>query len=246
MVLEIIAQATEFLGAEKYVTCSCVLPLLSTIAKSLNVNDDDAGYIAHFKVAALNDFQSRVENMKSLDILKASTALDPRFKSLKSINKESREDVWKFLRCAVEQYCNKQTDADEQSGEDNSQSAELESSQKKPRLMLTCNDSESESEDDMTLGAIIDSELQKYRADQKIPESQDPLLWWKVNACRFPKLASFVPTVLCIPATSVPCERLFSTSGYIVNKLRASLTSDNVRKLVCLKDWSKLDSIWNE
>ena len=64
---------------------------------------------------ALNDFQIRVENMKSLDILKASTALDPWFENLKIINKESREDVWKFIRCAVEQSCNKQTDADEQS-----------------------------------------------------------------------------------------------------------------------------------
>ena len=34
-------------------------------------------------------------------------------------------------------------------------------------MMLTCNDSESESEDDMTVGVTADSELQKYREDQK-------------------------------------------------------------------------------
>lgn len=45
------------------------------IAKSLDV-EDDASYIAHFQAAALNDFQSRVANMKSLNILKASAA-DP-------------------------------------------------------------------------------------------------------------------------------------------------------------------------
>ena len=41
--------------------------------------------------------------------------------------------MWRFIRCAVEQNCNKQTDADEQSGEDNfehSQSAEAEPPQK--------------------------------------------------------------------------------------------------------------------
>ena len=58
--------------------------------------------------------------------------------------------MWKFIRCAVEQNCNEQTVAGEQSGEDNSQSAESEPLQKKPRLMLTYNDLESESEDDMT------------------------------------------------------------------------------------------------
>ena len=54
--------------------------------------------------------------------------------------------MWKFIRCAVDRNCNKQTDAEEQSGEDNSQSAEP--PQKKLYLMLTCNDSES---DDMSL-----------------------------------------------------------------------------------------------
>ena len=92
----------------------------------MNVTDDDAGYIAYFKVAALKDFQSRAENVKSFDILKASTALHPHFKSLKSISKESREDVWKFILCAVDQNCNNQTD------EDNSQCAESEPPQKKP------------------------------------------------------------------------------------------------------------------
>ena len=51
----------------------------------------------------------------------------------------------------VEQNCNKQTD---EVGEDNSQSAESEPQQKKTRLMLTCNDSESESEDDLTMCAM--------------------------------------------------------------------------------------------
>ena len=59
--------------------------------------------------------------------------------------------MWKFIRCAIEQNCNKQTGANEQSGEDNSQGIEPEQSIKKPRLMRTCNDSESESEDCRTL-----------------------------------------------------------------------------------------------
>ena len=57
--------------------------------------------------------------------------------------------------------------------------------------MLTCNDSESESEDNMTV-------------DPKIPESQDPLgKLWKVNPCQFSETASFIHAVSCIPATKV-------------------------------------------
>ena len=51
-----------------------------------------------------------------------------------------------------------------------------------------------------------------------------------MNSLRFPVLASFVKIVLCVPATSVPCERLFSSSGYTVNKTLA-LLPENVTSL---------------
>jgi len=41
----------------------------------------------------------------------------------------------------------------------------------------------------------------------------------------------------CIPVMSVPCERLFSSSGYTVNKTHAALLPENVTSLVCLRNW---------
>ena len=54
---------------------------------------------------------------------------------------------------------------------------------------------------------------------------------------RFLTLVSLAKTVLCVPATSMPSERLFSVAGYIVNKLRSSLDPANVNMLVCMRDW---------
>ena len=69
--------------------------------------------------------------------------------------------------------------------------------------------------------------LERYKDENAIPETQNPLTWWKLNTHRFPVLASFAKAVLCVPATSLLCERLFSSSGYIVNKTRAALLLEN-------------------
>ena len=104
----------------------------------------------------------------------------------------SREDVWKFICCAVEQNCNKkQTDAGEQSGEDNSHRAPAnetttDSDLKRFRIWVWRGHD---------WVPMLKGELQKFREGQKNPEPQDPLLWWKVNACRFPKLTCFVRQV---------------------------------------------------
>ena len=111
---------------------------------------------------------------------------------------------------------------------------------KKQKLTLLLSDSESHSsadESDAVHGA--QAELTRYQEETPIPETEDPLMWWKLNNHRFPVLSSFVQTILCVPATSVPCERLFSSSGYIVNKMRSCLLPENVNALVCLRDWLK-------
>jgi len=82
--------------------------------------------------------------------------------------------------------------------------------------------------------------LERYKDENAIPETQNPLTWWKLNTHRLPVLASFAKAVFCVPATSVPCERLFSSSGYIVNKTCAALLPENVTSVVCLRDWLKL------
>ncbi|CAI9716050.1 finger BED domain-containing 1-like [Octopus vulgaris] len=41
-------------------------------------------------------------------------------------------------------------------------------------------------------------EVQRYKMEKKLAESVDPLQWWKLNVHRYPKLAFFAKTVLCL------------------------------------------------
>ena len=78
-------------------------------------------------------------------------------------------------------------------------------------------------------------EINRYKELPQINVAKNPLKWWKDNSIYFPLLSNLVKSRLCIPATSVPSERIFSTAGDIVTAQRATLSSDMVDKLIFLK-----------
>jgi hypothetical protein len=78
-------------------------------------------------------------------------------------------------------------------------------------------------------------EVEKYRQIPSVAITTNPLIWWKENAENFPLLSLMAKQYLCIPATSVPSERVFSTAGDIVTAQRASLKPKHVDMLIFLK-----------
>lgn len=65
-------------------------------------------------------------------------------------------------------------------------------------------------------------------------ELLNPLIWWKDNQCRFPILASLTTIYLCIPVTSAPTERLFSTGGNTVTKKRTRFGEERTQDLLMI------------
>ena len=60
------------------------------------------------------------------------------------------------------------------------------------------------------------------------------LQWWKKNEFFFPNLSILAKRYLCVPASSVSSERVFSLAGELVNKKRSRLSPSNINMLIFL------------
>ncbi|CAI9731266.1 Hypothetical predicted protein [Octopus vulgaris] len=58
--------------------------------------------MARFKAVSANDFSKRVADMKSIEILQIATALDPRYKNLKCLTDDSKEQTWLLIGQQIE------------------------------------------------------------------------------------------------------------------------------------------------
>ena len=61
----------------------------------------------------------------------------------------------------------------------------------------------------------LDTEICRYKGEEHTNES--PLSWWNNCKRRYPLLSRLAKQYLAILATSVPCERIFSAAGPVVN-----------------------------
>ena len=123
--LEPCKTATEFLGGEKYVSCSVVLPCLMYLLKQMKISDEVPAYIVRFKTAFCIDLEKRRSTCNNY-WLKLATALDPRFKKLKCLQKEDRDSVWSDMKTKVAQLISgKQQEPDRSNTELPSKKAKL-------------------------------------------------------------------------------------------------------------------------
>lgn len=67
--------------------------------------------------------------------------------------------------------------------------------------------------------------------EKPLSKEETPLDWWRDNEDKYPSLANWAKSYLCMPSTSTPSECLFSAAGNIACKKRASLSPEHVDML---------------
>ena len=91
--------------------------------------------------------------------------------------------------------------------------------------------------------SIVEKELAAFMQETIIPQDDDPLQWWCQRQGKYPWLSRLARRCLCVPATSASSERLFSSAGLTVTKLRNRLSDEHITTLVYLRNvWPVLEN----
>merc|ERR1711879_252173 len=81
----------------------------------------------------------------------------------------------------------------------------------------------------------IDLEMKQYLESPNLDRKSCPIKWWAtIGRNQYPYLFNVAKKFLCMNATSVPSERVFSKAGTIINNKRAALGKITANMLITL------------
>lgn len=236
--------ATVYLSGQEYATASCLPQVIKGLQRSMQQRSFETGSGKAFLSNAKHEVAERWGNLISVasaadvDSVKnpilIASALDPRFLKLKFLTPEDGTRV----QGAVEVLAIKQ--AKESAGFGDSTKQYISAPPEKSVLDVLLSDTDSpnseedeETQDDQMI-QMVRNEVQRYFAGPPLGKKEDPLKWWGGNEKSFPTLSKVAKSLLCIPATSTPAERIFSAAGNICSQKRACLTPEHVEMLTFL------------
>ena len=228
-----VADLTDLLSGEKYVSISAVKPVLSHMStEALAESDDDTPLTKDIKRRILTDIESRYLHPDVDELLDIASFLDPRFKTehichenVDSIKARLQDEGMELAGCiSVAESVEDQAEPAETDNEPPPKKKKLAKILKKKNRTTSST----------SRGDQMEKEMESYLSAPDLDAEDNPLLWWKAEALRYPILAKLAKKYLAICATSSASEQVFSASGKIVTPLRSLLKPDKVNKLVFL------------
>lgn len=175
------------------------------------------------------EMDTRFRRIEQNDLYHQASALDPRFKQKAFKKPEDAERTFGHLCNMAARVTLPSQQAEEEEDEEEQRSSAQESSvwrefdEDNTGLQSTRNP---------TADAVM--EVRAFRTEARIPRHSNPLTWWAQRKVSYPRLTTVMKTRLCIVATSVPSERVFSKTGQLISERRNRLSPDKVSQLVFL------------
>ncbi|XP_019744386.1 zinc finger BED domain-containing protein 4-like [Hippocampus comes] len=225
-VLEPFEQVTVEISADSYVTASKVLILCKGLQK---VTAEHQTRVTTGKVKELVDalcvsMDRKFHRMEWNTVLSETTILDPRFKKLAFTDNRADDKALQRITSAAERSSQSTPLPGGQEGEETQASAVWRFFEDRATGSTTRRNPSSD--------AIL--EVRSYCEEPLFQRSADPLSWWEAKDSGYPRLTHVMTRRLCIVATSVPSERIFSKTGQILTERRNRINPSKLRHLVFL------------
>ncbi|KAJ8348869.1 hypothetical protein SKAU_G00274580 [Synaphobranchus kaupii] len=239
--LKPLAEFTDILSRETYVTISSLLPTLYLLRDDVLRNkEDDVRLTSAIKSSVLQELDRKYDFAATLQLMSTSALLDPRYKSDHIDTRAALDSTVTKLKAEMVEVWRRQTRVRVRVEED-SEEVEMEqdaavaphAKKARPSLGLLLGKVKPQKEA-LTDEQRATAEVAAYLQEEVIAGDSDPLAWWSANESRFPLLANIAKKYLCICATSTPSERVFSTAGNVLTPKRSLLKPDKVNMLVFL------------
>ena len=232
-ILKPFEEATTEMSGEVHVSVSKIIPLTRNLQHIVAGSPSRTLQLAD---SLLTSLRRRFLGVENLHVCAAATLLDPRFKKLAFSDTSSIDRVVSRIQTEL-------TDLDSPhsspSTEDETSSVQ-QSGKNSPDLweLFDAKVAEASSKRSSTTESFVETD--RYLKQKQVPRSANALEWWQAHCQEFRKLSVLSKKYLCIPATSVPSERLFSKAGELVSARRSRLKPNHINMMLFLNKNNKV------
>lgn len=223
LVMEPMEKIVTTLGSETIVTASFIPPLiekLSNVFDKFKFNDAVASFGIKKFFKSIPKF-CHVLYIKEKSHVELATYLDPRFKG------NRRCDLDAILKIEINEIMAENAEKERNKNVKPQEVVVVEKSRKTALEELF-------EEDDIPVCNSSSDELNLFHSQLKIKVTDCPLKWWKSRSSMLPNLNIVAKKYLCLPATSVLSERVFSEGKSVMPDDRFRLTDEHAEQLIFL------------
>ncbi|XP_072401153.1 E3 SUMO-protein ligase ZBED1-like [Diabrotica undecimpunctata] len=233
-VLNLFYQVTEEISAETTVTISKVILFVNSMNNHLQncINLQNPPEVNNLLEKLQAQINRRFEDFESNELTSEATFLDPRFKKYGFSSDDQYENTLKSIKEKI------------------SYSDVTANTPHQPPLLVEPNlypETESKTsiwyEFDRAVknflalrkpkaASIV--EVERYINEPLIRRTEDPLYWWEERKEIYPRLYKLMRRRLCVVATSVPGQRIFSKAGQLISEKRRRLKHEQASQVLFL------------
>ena len=235
-ILEVFAAATKVFSGQQYASLYCVDDVYKGLVRVLEMEDNPASRVMSEKIL---EYQNKLLDQHWIPrILHPSQKLD------------RSDDEYLLKRKILEDYAKDFNTSDLPTEETIApiQKKSMTALQKfneqvRKRTQQHAPTAEASAHHNAALAQDWMGEFEIFLDEHCAPDGTNELSWWAIEGKSFPILQAVARDWMAAPASSVPCEQLFSIAGNTVTKNRNRLAPKTTQSLMCLNSWWKFQGI---